>query len=228
MKKIAIIVVFTLLIEASVYTQTRFYLGATVAAPVTPTVNAAWNVTSGALFRMMYPSKSRYWNVSSQAAYASGQAGAVAPRKMLTQVYLSQPLKPQTISSGSTISIQIRCQKNNSAPTCNLIAYFRICNEDGSSVAEIGNASSTNMINGTPANRTISFTLGSNVVVTDRQRLIVELGGDFTSGSTTTLTAAITAGTSPNTSDLPVDNTNTTSLLPWIEFSQTLNVYLGQ
>lgn len=202
---------------------TRFYICNAITAPVSHTFQAAWNVTTGAARRMMYPGKTLYAAVSNSANVASGASGAVAARKMLTVAFQSQPLIAQTINSGSTIGMQFRCTKNETPPTCSLIAYVRLCNEDGTNLREIANAATTAMINGTPANRTISITLGSNVTVNDNDRIVVEVGGNYTAGSSTTLTATIVTLLAVVTGDLPVDNTNTTALNPWIEFSQTLS-----
>lgn len=203
---------------------TRFYFDNAITAPVSHTFQAAWNVTTGAVRRMMYPGKTLYAAVSATVNVASGASGAVAARKMLTVAFLSQPLIAQTINSGSTIGIQFRCTKNETPPTCSLIAYVRLCDEDGTNLSEIGNASSTAMINGTPANRTITITLAGNITVADNQRIIVEVGGNYTVGSSTTLTATVVTLLAPATGDLPVDNTSTSILNPWIEFSQTLSL----
>lgn len=200
---------------------TRFYIDRLITAPVSPTIQAAWTVTSGNTYTMMYPSKSAYCVIAAAATITSGQAGAVAPQKMIAGTIISQPLIAQTILSGSTISMQIRGAKNASTPTCSLIMYVRYCNEDGSNIQEIGNASSTALTT-TLTNRTVTLTLGGNVSIADNQRIIIELGGNETAGSVTTLTAGFGSNINTLTPDLPVDNTTIIASTPWIEFSQTL------
>lgn len=223
MRKLVFILSILITVEATA--QTRFYIYNTITAPISPTVQAAWNVTTGNVYRMMYANsnKTKFPITAAVVVHTSGASGAAAPRKMLSATYISLPLIAQTVNSGSTISSQIRCQKNGSAQTEPMIIYFRLCNEDGTNVREIGNATSTDMINGTPANRTVTLTLGSNLTINDNDRIIVEYGGSYTVGAVSTITCAITSISSYLLSDLPVDNTNTTSLNPWVEFSQTLN-----
>src|SRR6476620_4525658 len=113
---------------------TTFYFANTVTAPVSPTVQAAWNVSTGNTYRMMYPSKSKY-PLSSGATITSAAAGAVSPRKVLIQTYMTKPLAAQTILSGSTISMQMRFfYSNSSGNTAQAFVYVRVCDESGANI----------------------------------------------------------------------------------------------
>ncbi len=221
MKKLLTILFF---IPIVLHAQTRFYIFRGFATAVSPTVNAAWNVTTGNTFAMCFPSKSGQAVTLNNASVTSGQSGAASPRKMLLSTFISQPLIAQTISSGSTISAQFRANSSSTASgnTTQLTLYFRYCDENGTNITEIGNASSTNLTTSS-TNRTISFTLPGNVTITDNQRLIIEVGFTFSAGSSTTQTGTAQQSCAITAGDLPVDNTTTSSLNPWIEFSQTLN-----
>lgn len=201
---------------------TRFYLERLTTPAVSPAIQAAWTVTPGAGFFMMFPSKTAYCKNTATGNQTSGSSGTTAPKKMICASYISQPLIAQTIASGSTISMQIRASKSATASTGLLFVYFRWCDENGTNIQEIGNTSNATALSTTLTNRTITITLGSNVSITDNQRLIVEIGESYTAG-TTAHTCSVASQISATTTDLPVDNTTTTANLPWIEFSQTLS-----
>lgn len=220
------ITILSLLFTLNTTAQTRFYLDRLITAPCSPTLQAAWNVTTGNTYSMMYPSKSKYSLVASPLAKVSGASGAVAPRKMLISTYVSQPLLAQTILTGTVISMQIKCGKNNTLQTESLIVYVRYCNVDGSNVQDIANMSSIDLST-TSTNRTLTVTLGSDVTIAEYQRLIIEIGGNYTVGALTTLTCTLLSNISPITPDFLVDNTETLNLTPWIEFSQTLLFFVN-
>jgi hypothetical protein len=203
---------------------TRLYLYRTVTMPYSPAVNAGWTNSTGNGYVLMMPNKNYGLTVVS-AAVTSGTSGAAAPKKLLSQVYISQPLIAQTINSGSTINVQIRINGNTTSGVTSHVGfmYARVINADGTVASEIGNVASGGASLGTSAtNRTFTLTLGSNVTITDYQRIQIELGTSFVTGSQAALTGTITSVMSISTGDLPVDNTTTTALVPWIEFSQTL------
>lgn len=201
--------------------QTRIYFNRNVTAPISPTINAAWTVTSGNLYYMCFPNgKTQFTNRSTNLTVTTGASGTTPPQKMIGLTFISQPLAAQTISTGTVISFQMRASRSSSIGMA-LILYVRVCDADGTNITEIGNASSTALVTATATNRTISITTGSDVVVTDNKRLIFEIGGNFTSGASST-TVNILTQLIPELGDLPVDNTTTSLLNPWVEFSQTL------
>jgi hypothetical protein len=210
-------------IVVHVEAQTLLYSDRSVTAPVSPTVNAAWTVTSGNTYTMLLNSKSAYCVITSAANFVSGASTTTAPQKMLAATFISQPLIAQTINSGSTVSAQFRALKNASAGTGQLTFYVRYCNEDGTNVQEIGNfANTTSALSTTLTNKTLTLTLGSNITISDGQRIIVEIGETFTTG-TTNHTCSVGSNINSLTADLPVDNTTITASTPWIQFSQTLS-----
>jgi hypothetical protein len=202
---------------------TRLYLFRLVTMPYSPTVNAGWNITTGNTYVLMMPNRN-YGITQTIATPTSGASGA-APKKLLCQTYISQPLQAQTLSSGSTISIQIRMNANGTGgvTTHTGFMYARVINENGTVATEIGNvASGGGVLSTTATNRTFVLTLGGNVTITANQRIQIELGTNFSAGSSTTLTGTISTLFTTVVTDLPADNTTTTNLIPWIEFSQTL------
>lgn len=200
---------------------TRFYLNNLKTAPISPSINAGWTVTSGNTYRMLYPSLTQFSVNAGSVVITSGSSGTTPPQKMICTTMISQPLIAQTINSGSTISMQIKASKSAGVPIGLLFVYFRWCDDDGTNIQEIGSASNVTNLTGTATNRTITLTLVSNVVITNNQRLIVEIGESFTVG-VSAHTCSISSVMGVTLADLPVDNTTTTALNPWIEFSQTL------
>src|SRR5438045_391722 len=142
---------------------TRFYSYRLQTAPISPTVNGAWTKTSGNTYTMMYPSKSAYCLIAAAGSLTSQTSSTTSPQKLIAATFISQPLIAQTILSGSTISMQIRISKSSTASTGLIIVYFRWCNEDGTNIQEIGNATQATNLGTTLTNRTVTLTLGSNI-----------------------------------------------------------------
>lgn len=197
--------------------QTKLYLNMGVACPIANTLNANWNVTGGNAYLMMKPVK----DLSTVASFTSNNTGAAAVRKLIIRTFTTEPLAAQTIASGSTISGQIR--GNMSSVTSRSgqgWIYMRVLNQDGTVNAEIGNVSTTSYTT-TLTNRTYSFTLASNVVLTAGMRITFEIGWNYQTGTNTATNSTNSYGSSA-ASDLAVDNTTTTANNPWVQFSQTL------
>jgi hypothetical protein len=213
----------TCIVSVKAESQTTVYLYRTITLPYSPTVNAGWNTTSGNTYVLMMPNKN-YGILVASGTITSGASGGAGPKKMLSQTWMTQPLQAQTLASASTISIQIRMNANGTSgvTTHTGFIYARVMNEDGTIAAEIGNvASGGGVLSTTATNRTFSLTLGSNVSIPNNGRIVIEIGGSYT-GNQSILTSTITSVMSGTVSDLPVDNTTTTALVPWVQFSQTL------
>ncbi len=218
-KLIAILLLFVALV---INAQTRF-IQSNITAPFSPTVNAGWTQAGGNTYKMMYPGKNTFSYIQGVGNVSSAAIGFAAPAKGIIMTFISQPLQAQTLASGSTFSGQLRCAiSTTSGTTGQLFAYVRKCNEDGTTLTEIGNCTSTNMSTTPAANRTLTFTLGSNITINAMDRLIVEVGWNYSVGTSTIRTALFALQASVTASDLPVDNTATGLLPGWFEFSQTI------
>ncbi len=203
---------------------TRLYFDRLVTSAYAPTVNAAWNVTTGNAYTALLFGKVF---TASAATLTSGVTGAASTRELLIQTWISPVLAGQTILSGSTISAQVRTSISSTSLRSGAgKVYIRLMNEDGTIASEIGNATTSNLT-ATLTNRTYTLTLGSNVVVTGGQRIVFEFGWRYLTGTDVNTTGSIVSNVLPTTSDLPVDNTTTTAFLPWVEFSQTLIIASG-
>lgn len=204
-----------LLISVSGFSQTRFYQNTDQIPGNTPTVNAAWNNVSGNVIRMMKPVK----DGSTVAEKTSGTTGAVAIRKVLLRQFISEPLAAQTFTS-QTITGQMRWRISNATGnTGQVFAYFRILNPNGSVATEIGTMTSTDLTV-TSTNRTF-IALTFTQVITAGQRLCVDVGWNYSVGTTTTIQSSGVSGSGSGT-DLPVNNTTTSANNAWFEISQTV------
>lgn len=204
-----------LLSAGSLTAQTRLYLNLKAFSSGTPAFNAGWNVTSGAARFVL----DTYRDATTIASKTSGQTGAASPRKMLVDQFITPPLAAQTING--TLDGQIReNQSSVSSTTMQGFVYVRLIGTDYSIVSEIGTMTTTNTTT-TLTNRTQIQLSGLNVTVTAGQRIAVDIGGNFSSGTNTTRTFTASRGSS-STTDLPADNTTTTANTPWFQFSQNL------
>ncbi len=193
---------------------TRFYL-TQVTSLFTPTVNAAWNVTTGNVVDVLLP----YQLQESGTNLTSGATGAAAVRKILIRQFVSQPLEAQTING--TVSGQGFIRMSSvTARTGEGFIYFRIINKDGTVASEVGTLTTIAMLV-TNINRTyIALTL-TNVAVTAGQRFCFDIGWNYSTGVNTATTGFMTLRTLA-AGDLPVNDTQTTAGNPWLEFSQTI------
>lgn len=198
---------------------TRFYLMATTPSTVTPTANGTWDFTSEASNLHLHPS-----HVGQTIATGTRIGPWTAAQKALDRYYVSPPLKGAQSISG-TVTSQIRVREF--ATTDNVFARMEIyvVSEDGStvrgtllSIADYG--PNTELLDSALRNKTYADgdTL-SAVSAQDRDRIVFAVG--YTDSAGTTPEGQGSYGDS-NASDLPVDETTTTALNPWIEFSQSL------
>lgn len=196
-------------------TQTRLYL-TQIASNFAPTVNAAWNVTTGNTVNVLMP----YVDNASAITITSGATGAAAVRKILLAQYVSPPLIAQTINGTCTGQIRMGMSSVTSR-TGEGFVYLRILNNDGTVASEVGSLTTTALTT-TNVNRTLIALTLSSVTVTGGQRLCLDIGWNYSTGSNTATTGSMIIRTTRTTGDLPVDNTSTAGSNPWFEFSQTL------
>lgn len=198
------------------FAQTKFYLNLNTASSVTPAFNSGWNVTTSASRFVMSTVK----DGSTIGSRTTSNSGAVAPRKCLVDQWVSAPLAAQTITGTFTGQARFN-QSSTTGVTGQGFLYLRIVNPDGSIASEVGTGTTTNLTT-TLTNRTITFSVGSlNIPVTAGQMIAVELGWNYSAGTSTTVNGTLSRGSSSIT-DLAVDNTTTTANNPWVQFSQTL------
>lgn len=212
-----------LLIPAVGLAATRFYLSNSLTSGIAPAFNAGWNVTTGANRYMMKTVKD-----GSTLASRTTSSGQAAVAKFLMHQWISVPLAAQTLNGTFTGQIRFN-QSSTTSTTGQGFGYIRLFKADGTLRTEISTFTTTNLTT-TLTNRTCtSGMVDPGIAISAGDRIVVEIGWNYSVGTNTTRTGTGSFGTSPAT-DLAVDNTTTTANCPWIEFSQTLifqNEWLG-
>lgn len=199
---------------------TRLYLATTNNSGITPAFDGGWDTAAQAVRRDLYRAKSPLQSiaVSSGADVDAGNA--------LEIQFISPPLAAQTITG----TVKAYFQPLDDRDVGDFLSYIsiRVVSGDGGTVRgtllSLGTyGGGSNYYSGsTHTSRAIADgdSLGS-VAASDGDRIIVEIGhqSDNSGGDP----AYFRNGCPNSTSDLPENETQTTTGVPWIEFSQTLN-----
>lgn len=222
MKKLLFIL---LLIGQTAIAQTRIYLSSSAAAPYNaPFDGSIWATTTGATRFAASTTKD-----GSTMTTKTSASGGINVNVLICQ-HVFGPLAAQTILNSGTFKVQSR---RSSSVANNNFAEFNIyvVSPTGTIRGYIAQpyasstATTTTLTNrGTAASpQTISGWQNSpgNITVTQGDYLVIEQGGQSLSGSKQYSTSI----GSDNATDLPADETTTTANNPWVEFSQTINLY---
>ncbi len=212
---------------------TRFYLPSTGAAAVSPTFGASWTDSAAAADRIALV------NARISSAFTEKDVGSHTATEIayvLCRQYVSAPLAAQTITG--TVKGVVRARETHNGANCDLAIRVAKCANDGSSVTEILAIASENDAASNAAGAAPEF---SDIALTNRRfeqgvddfdldlastgvsagdRLIVEIGyGKQTTN--TTRRGIIEFGDNAG-SDLAEDETSTSQLCPWVEFSMDI------
>lgn len=204
----------------------RWYLPSTGAAAVSPAF-AAWDDSSEADRLKMVTTRIS----SAMANKIVTDNFGIVNEKQLWRQYVSDPLAPGAISG--TVSGQVRCSESLATANQDEVCLcVKVVSNDGSTLRgtllALGFYGTTKEYpTGTAENRIIASAQAlSSVTAQAGDRLVVEIG---TRPSTLPLAAAPTIAAvfgDDNASDLPADQTETSTFNPWIEFSQTIGFAL--
>lgn len=208
--------------------MTRFYFSSLAVPDVMPAV-AAWSRTNTATRRVMSPTKDGSAFVIPYYTYVNG----ASPTGLIRQ-YVSAPMDAGiAFSTSDTIKCQCRVYEVltttyiNRNPIC-----VKVVSQDGTvlqstlkALGHIGPSTTNWQENAPQTNRTFadSDTLDANYTTVSGDRLVVELGAqaNYLFGVDYNVRGYIEFG-SAAASDLPEDETDTTSKNPWFEISRTL------
>lgn len=210
----------------------RLYYATTTPA-ISPTQSASWNITTS-FARGQLSSAKR--NTAITTKTLTKTAADVHDQNRLLLQFVSRPLKAQTITG--TIKGQILATEQATALGLHSQVIVRVLSNDGSTVTGTlyagvtttgeGINPTSEWVSATPTNSAMprgGATALSSVTVTDRDRLVVELGYRVGGTITSNFSGSLLYGDF-GTVDLPEDETDTdTTKVPWIEFSQTLLFY---
>lgn len=216
-RKTALIILATVFFHSLAISQTRFYLNTITASSVSPAFNAGWNVTTGANRYEMNPIK----DGSTLITRTSSAIGGVAVRKALIDQWVSEPLAAQTINGTFTGQIQFNLN-NTTSTTGQGFVYLRVINSNGTIASEVGSSTTSNLTT-TLTNRALVSLPIVGLNITAGQMLAIEVGWNYSVGTSTTRTGTSIKGSSSGTDLTAADNSQTgTTRNPWVEFSQTL------
>lgn len=217
MKKKVAILFLSVVITVPAICQSNFTLNPGEVADVTPNVSSGWTESASSIVRLMtITAKGGSANTLAIAVDASsGTASTLYAR------HISSPLAKQTISG--TVKGQLRMLiSGTSGSTANSYIIITVINPAGAIVAtllagQLGDLALTT----TTTNRKTppSGTALSSYSCNTGDRICVETGIKRTAGTTARTGTVVYTGTGTN---LPEDNTTTSSGKSWIEFSQTL------
>jgi len=203
---------------------TRFYLGSTAAPGIAPAFSASWDLTTfaGRLGLITTP------GAGSNAQSLAG-TGSANTNRLWTQ-FISTALSAQTISGN--VKGQIQALETNLTDDYCPQLIIRVFSSDGLTERGVLLAADNSALSNEFALVTTNakFPRGyvspgpalTNVVAQANDVLVVEVG--FLQFSTSVANARRTYNSSAGAAaDLPEDESDTTALRTWIEFSQTLS-----
>lgn len=205
--------------------QTRFYISADTAAPVTPTVRGTWDDTSEAIDRLTRTTKEDLLFTVGQVVDSANTGNF----RDLDRIYVSAALAAQTIASTTTVKGVVMTREyagtdnvdsvhfglwvvsnNGGTLRCTLLAT-----NDYFTRAEFIN-------NATHRNKRIADgdTVSAACSVQDGDRIQFEIGYRVASGGGTSPQASAKVG--DNATDCAENETGTADCAGWVEVSQTL------
>jgi hypothetical protein len=208
---------------------TRFYLEASgsTAAAVSPATDASWHDATSLLERLATSPTKAGTTLANKAGNAS--ATGLADRNVLHMQYVSAPLVGDQTISGTVKGI-IRGAEANLAANMRTQLVIRVCSNDGSTFRGTLRASDSEALASefttTHTTRKIPMAWtspGETLTPVDAlngDRLVFEIG-IRKHGSSGSYWATMLFGSSSG-SDFAEDETQTTTLNPWLEFSQGL------
>lgn len=192
---------------------TRFYLPSTGTPDISPSFDSSWEKSNTALRRPMDIARSS--TAMTTNAFLSGVASANYDTACYQYVY--GPIGAQTITGN--VTAQIGMFVDTPAVSDKVQMCIRVIASDGATVRGTLLAHGTygtNLIFNTRTNHTFPSTAMSSVEALDGDYIVVELG--YRQVTATSVGCSFRVGDAA-TGDLPVDETTTDDLNPWIEFS---------
>lgn len=206
---------------------TRFYFGQLITAPALA-FSATWSAAGST------PQRARMRTVKRQAALStapfvntSSETTAAILNKLNSQ-FIVRLGAAQTITG--TVKGYALFSESDTAQDCRVQCEIRVIGEDGTVrgtlLAADAGALSSEFVT-TPTNRRIPLLAATNTLTSVSAQagdfLVVEIGHRTHVASGTSYNVTLRWHDDPATGDLPEDETSTsTTLAPWIEFSQNL------
>lgn len=200
---------------------TRFYLPSTGAAAISPTYNAGWENTS--IAARLRTSMNKIASAATTVTYDDADA---TNQDILFRQYVSDPLTSQDIAVQSVVNL-IRCSETDLSNNLFTKLDIRVVSNDGSIVR----GTLVNMrIDGVEAATSLTNrnNTGNCAAVTCFQgdRLVIEIGMSGDPAATFSHDSSMSIG-DDNATDLGANDTDTTALNPYVEFTNAVTFIAG-
>ncbi|MBI5146560.1 MAG: fibronectin type III domain-containing protein, partial [Thaumarchaeota archaeon] len=206
---------------------TRLYFSAAATSAVNPAFDS-WGESDSSARRQMLSAKS-----ASEALALGTRLGWTSGNNQLDRQYVSDPMNAGISFSATTIKMQLACREFNTADNSVPRLSAKIVSQDGTTVRQtllpIANYGTTSEYINNASLRNAQFANGDTLTGTYAtvagDRLVIEIGHSDAGGATPE--AQCRYGAPSGTSDHGENNSETTSLVPWVEFSNTITFQAG-
>jgi len=212
-------------IQSVIPPAVRFYLPSTATPSISPAFDAGWNVTAGADRRAMVTTKS-----NSALTVKNSTVNTMVPIQVLSRQYISDPIPAQTISG--MVKSYIRAREMSMTLDACAQMIIKVVSNDGSTtrgiLLDFSNASLASEFTSGAISINAQFPRNNStnilnpVVAQANDRIIVEFGAkSFYNNELLNINSSfvLNYGDPSATGDLPEDESTSTALCAWIEFS---------
>ena len=202
---------------------TRFYTDPTNAPTVSPGYSSYWeDTTQGVRRKLVIDTPGN--NAATSFSVTEINAGT---NQVLAVQFVSEPL--DAISATLPVfKAAFRCLESDAKSDAKLYTVLRKCDEDGSNDANISpTIDAVEFDNAALTNRYFGSGNKDDTVFSQGDRLIFEVGVDFSNSKTTEYGGTINVTDNHATTDLPENDTETTAYNSWIETGDTFTEASG-
>ena len=208
---------------------TRFFLPASTAADVNPAFDAGWETNGSALRKALADSKGASALMGTGAEVIALTEDSL--NEALNRQLVSRPMNSGIVFTSGVTSVSMQLMVREGAVTDNVdrgLLGIRVVSLDGSTeratLLAVSNYSTTSEFTNNTSFRNKTFADGDTITAgyttVEGDRLVVEVGYQTSTGSSSTPNAQANWG--ENSTDLPVNESQTTAGNGWIEFSNTI------
>jgi hypothetical protein len=187
---------------------TRYYLPSSGSAPVTPALQGGWGSDQHVGSKNLVKTKS---NTALTDFTTSSATGNICMFQ-----YVSAPIG-SVVFAGTNVSMVVRGLKTG-AGTCTFTIAIFLFHSNNTFTTLLARTIEDSAFGTSAATRIANAVTLANVLSTNGDRIVVELGVGITSASTTTLRT----GDPSATGDFALTSGLTTDLDPWVEFSAAI------
>ena len=203
---------------------TRCYFDPDNAPDVTPAVGAYWDQWDEAILgKLEFDTPGNNNSVTVEVT----EVATEAQWRVLVGQFVSEPVDAVS-ATGLNYKFAFRCVESAAKADATIRVAYGRCNADGSSVVTIAPVNEgTEFDDGVLTNRFYGPTNVNDLLVSQGQRLIVEVGVEFNNTKDTSYSASINF-TDNHVTDLPENDTETTAYNSWFESGDTFTEASGE